>query len=445
MINLSDLKFVPLTAEAVYRYMWSPPSFNATPACAAASAAVPGAPAPPARDAATGRRGHINAWPLARPGYKGCAAHDFGGVTPAQAQDAFILEFSTRHYGGVAGPAAAALYGAYFNISYMANAVPGQATKADQYMGSRLRDLIGAVSNKDTAVADECAGVAAANLPFVSALLNDGVLPLAATVPAGAPLRFFQSHLMAQAYIHYAHLVAFQAGARAVYASVAGDAPSVAANLTLALAALDSLLDALRAAEGTGVWHGSLAADGWTWCWGSRQVIAAQLARVQGRVLASVPSNPYPDYEIMNYEAKRANDPVAMPTFPLATYNASIAWDAVPRFACAGDIPPARRAAPPRGGAGGAAPACVSTWVGVNITASTAVGFFTATYAGPGARTAPRTIRYTLDGSAPTPASAAYAGPFAVAASATVRARSFDDATGAGLGPESAALVTLNN
>ena len=35
MINLSDLKFVPLTAEAVFRYEWSPAAFNASARCLA--------------------------------------------------------------------------------------------------------------------------------------------------------------------------------------------------------------------------------------------------------------------------------------------------------------------------------------------------------------------------------------------------------------------------
>jgi len=141
----------------------------------------------------------------------------------------------------------------------------------------------------------------------------------------------------------------------------------------------------------------------------------------------------------MTYEFTNANDPVAMPTFPFAGFNASVAFDAVPRFACAGDIPPAGA----RAAAGASAAACTSTWVGATLTGAADVGLFVSHYSGPGARAGTRTIRYTLDGSVPTSSSQAYSAPFSLAANCTVRARSFDDATGAGVGPESAADVTL--
>ena len=438
MINLSDLKFVPLTAEAVYRYMWSPASFNASSACKRAF----GVGEPVVRDAA-GRRGHIGAWPLPRPGERGCSAADFGGVTPAEAQDAFILEFATRHYGAAAGATAAGLYGRYFNITYMATAVPGQATKADHYLGGQLRSLVSAFAAGGGALksaADECASVAAANLPFVEDLFVNGVAPLAASLPQHTPAsRFFNAHLYAQAGIHHSHLRAFAATAAAAYASLDGDSAAAAANLTVALQAMDDLLAVLRQSEGHGAWHGSTAADGWTWCWGSRQYLSFLLARLQGRVLPALPDNPYPDYEIMTYELTTPNDPTDSPSFPFATFNASIAFDAVPRFACAGDIPPA----PPAASAASAAASCSSTWVGVTLTAPSNVGLFVANYSGPGQRMGTRTIRYTLDGSAPGPASAAYTAPFQLSANCTVRSRSFDDASGAPVGPESAATVVM--
>ena len=443
MINLSDLKFVPLTAEAVYRYLWSPASFNASASCADASVAG-GVPLP--RDVRTGRRGHTGAWPMPRPGHKGCTVQDFGGVTPAQAQEAFILEFSNRHYGAAAGTAAALLYQEYFNISYMANAVPGQATQGDHWLGGQMRSLTGAFEgaiakgdNKSAtlrSVAEKLAGVAAANLPFVTHLYVDGVVPLAATVPAGGPSRFYAAHLAVQSAIHFGHLSAFKATAEAALAWLSGDTAGAAAGVNTALAAFDSLLAVLRAAEGPGAWHGSYAADGWTWCWGSRVSIAHLQASLAGKVIAAVPSNPYPDYAIMGYEFSQPNDPTAVPTFPFATFNATIAWDVVPRFACAADIPGSRISTRANG--------CDSTWVGVTLskgTTSTDVGLFTAPYSGPGAR-APFSVRYTLDGSPVTPTSPMYMGVFKVSAPATVRARSYDDASGAPLGVESSGDVS---
>ena len=439
MINLSDLKFVPLTAEAVFRYMWSPSSFNSSSSCSARSAAVPGAPAGGSRDPATGRRSHVGAWPIARPGHRSCTEADFGGVTPQEAQDKFILEFSSRHY-GAAGAAAAQVYGSYFNISYMASAVPGAATKADHYLGGQLRSLVGAFSAggaKLKSAADECAAVAAGNLPFVSAVWAGAqALGSGGALPAGAATRFYEAHMLAQTGIHFAHVSAFQSTAAAAYAHLAGDNVAAAANVSLALGAMDGLLATLRVAEGVGAWHGSYAADGWTWCWGSRQSLASLLATLTGKVLPPVRSNPYPDYAFMTYELAQANDPLAAPTFPLSAFNGSIAFDAVPRFACAGDIPPA---------SGGGAPsaACTTTWVGANITAAADVGLFVAHYSGPGARASSRSIHYTTDGSEPTTSSPSYSGPFQLGASCTVRSRSFDDASGAPVGPESAATVFM--
>jgi hypothetical protein len=295
MINLSDLKFVPLTAEAVYRYLWSPQSFNSTPACMQNGGAG-GIP----RDPATGRRGHTGAWPLPPPAGCSSPGRAAGIVTPTQAQDAFYLEFSTRHYGSAAaGSAAAALYGQYFNISYMAEAVPGQATKADHYLGGRLRAIVGAFNARDKTLpglAKECGDLARASLPSVGALFNSGVLPFGATLQPGSPaLRFFQSHLLAQTAIHYHHLSAFASMAAGAEALLAGQAGAAAGNVSLALGALDALLGVLRVAEGTGTWHGSYAADGWTWVWGSRQSLSALLAGLQGRRIAGAPENPYPD------------------------------------------------------------------------------------------------------------------------------------------------------
>jgi hypothetical protein len=137
----------------------------------------------------------------------------------------------------------------------------------------------------------------------------------------------------------------------------------------------------------------------------------------------------------MTYETGAPNPPQATPTFPFWSFNASVAWDLVPRFVCAGDLP--------NGVAAG--DSCTSTWVGVNITKPSSVGFFVAPYAGPGSRTTgPSSVRYTLDGSDPSPASQKYSAPFTVSASATVRAQSFEDATGMPLSIVSSAELGLS-
>jgi hypothetical protein len=78
-----------------------------------------------------------------------------------------------------------------------------------------------------------------------------------------------------------------------------------------------------------------------------------------------------------------------------------------------------------------------------SLTAPADVGFFVSPYTGPGARTAPRSVRYTTDGSPAGPSSTLYSAPFQLSANCTVRSRSFDDASGEPLGPESVATVTI--
>ncbi len=476
MINLSDLKFVPLTGEAVFRYLWAPEAFNASARCAAATRAAAGGDGG-SGGGGGGARGPIGAWPLPRAGAAGCTAADFGRVTPDAAAAAFLAEFSERHYGPAAGPAAADLYARYFNISYMAVAVPGSATKADHYLGSRLGKLATAFLRGDSSLeadAKECKAVADGNLDYVDALYNGGVAPFVASLPQGTPQRrFAEAHIGAQAAIHYYHLAAFRAAAAGAFAHMAKDGDAALRNATAALAAMDELLGALRVAEGTGPWHGSYAADGWTWVWGSRQVLSALVAKLAGKTLATAPANPYPDYAIvrrdeaaapppraftkgasnplptptppplqMTYEGP-TNDPILLPTYPFNAFNASVAFDAVPRFACAADVPPGALPPPPAAAPPvAAAAACESTWVGVTLSGAADVALFTAPYNGPGARGAPYTVRYTLDGTAPTAASTAYRAPFSLDASCTVRARAFDDATNAPVAVESSAQVT---
>jgi len=192
MINLSDLKYVPLTAEAVYRYLWSPASFNSSASCFRAS---------PGRDSRTGVRGHIGAWPM--PSHQ-CSAGV--GVTPEQAQDAFFLEFSQRHYGADAGKLAAGLYKQYFNISYMADALPGQATKADHYLGGQLRSLLAAFRDlkKLPSLANTCAGVARDNLREFFFFTRGSLLRRCGTLSqAGPPACPAAPHFYSQLLTHH--------------------------------------------------------------------------------------------------------------------------------------------------------------------------------------------------------------------------------------------------
>jgi len=201
---------------------------------------------------------------------------------------------------------------------------------------------------------------------------------------------------------------------------------------------MDALLAVLRTSEGSGVWHGSYAADGWTWIWGSRVTLSTQLAALKGNSVAPAPENPYPDYEIMTYETDEPNPPTGTPTFPFSSFNASVAFDLVPRFVCAGDIPPTAATSPTTTSSSSS---CNSTWVGVSISSPSLVGFFTAQYKarGSGLRTA---VFYTTDGSNPTPSSGIeYSQPFTVSGPATITAATFDKDSGDALSTASVGVV----
>lgn len=103
--------------------MWNPDAFNSSTRCGG------GALIEEARIYAElgatrlgGRRGPTGWWATA-PHAPGCSSAPRGTegiVTPQEAQDAFLLAFAQRHYGGGANasvPAAvAAMYKAYFNM-----------------------------------------------------------------------------------------------------------------------------------------------------------------------------------------------------------------------------------------------------------------------------------------------------------------------------------------
>lgn len=424
MINSSDSKFVPITFEAVYRYMYSPQSFNASSSCY-------DLPPPEARSAGrrVGRRGPVGWWPMPRAGCK-----ETGSVTPQQAQDAFLLEFATRHYSrpenATALPAAAAnIYGRYFNISYQSSDNGNDV--GDHYLGTTLRNLIAPfeaavdAGNRPASLGTTAQGLAtfaAQNLPFVSQLFADASA-LQPYIAPGAASTFYAGHVMAQVGISYYHLLAFQATSAAAFAYLDGNTAGTVGNLTQAVDAFNSLLAVLRTAEGTGAWRGVYRADGWTWMWGSRAQLVHLLAHVQGQHQVVAPNNPYPDYAFMTYECG-ANTLTGCPSFPFspARYNASFTWDAMPRVTCASDVP----GSPVPG-----SKACSTTFAGITFSgASAQVGMFAA----PLPQRAPLVIRYTLDGSLPSPTNGlVYSQFITVTGNTTVTAQSFDAATNAAL------------
>jgi Chitobiase/beta-hexosaminidase C-terminal domain len=125
----------------------------------------------------------------------------------------------------------------------------------------------------------------------------------------------------------------------------------------------------------------------------------------------------------MTYECngKGNNHPTACNTYPFSTFNASVSWDLAVRVSCGKDVP--AEAFPPS--AGGATGDCSSTFTGATIKSASDIGLFVAP--NPRRERAPWSLRYTLDGSAPTASSASYATFFKVAGNTTVRAQAFRD------------------
>jgi len=451
MINVSDLRQVPLTAEGVFRYLWSPAAFNATAGGCASQPSGALWPMPAALDPDSGA--------------VACALT----ASPRAAQELFVADFARRRLGAGAGgsdavaAAAADVYARYFNLSYMRVEFP----RGDHFFGTTLRGLLGplqaaaAARRFDPALAaaaQPLLGFAAANLGDLDALFNGAVLPLQARI-AAAPgggaagaAGFFAAHAVAQTAIHFFHTAALGALGRAAVAWAGGDAPGAGANASQALAALDACLDYLRLGEGGGVWRGMYAAESWTWVVGSRAQLAQLVATVAGSGHAAPPADVYADSAIMAYECggRGGRTAAGCAGFPLAAFNASVAWDVLVRITCAADAPPPQAGAPPapapaqppRGLAGDG---CTTTVMGATFTGPAAqialfapVGAARAAAGGVSAVT----VRYTTDGGAVDGASPAYAGPFAVAGDATtVRARAFD-AQGAPLAAENAATVT---
>lgn len=487
--------------------MWNPNDFNNT-GIKALTAQDGGVKSGGRR---TGPRGPVGWWPAAsNPATWASQAHmdeafgvsasgvevaasssGAGTITPQQAQDTYLLEFMTRHFGSSSNasvPAAAAdVWGRYMNISYMAiddaNANPNNV--GDHYLGSTLRSLMepyqtavdsGTKPNSQLQpIINTLRAFSQANLPFVSDLFDNRVLPLQPYIPAGQPAAFYSAFVVMQVAVHYHHLIAFAAMADSATAYLAGDTASAIANATTAMNALDAMLGYMRQGEGNGLWRGSFATEAWTWCWGSRAEASHLVFHLQGQHNAAAPSNPYPDYYFMRYECENANDPTACSSFPLHNYNASIGWDAVVRIQCAPTqagvdasggvsaavMPPAAAASSSRslrlkGTTSNkkallpthvSAGSCSTTWVGVQVTGatSTTVELYAPInplrYGPAGAgQAAAVTVHYTLDGTDPTFASPTYTAPFVVNVNATISARAFDG-SGVALAPTAVGLV----
>lgn len=472
MINLSDIKQVPLTAEAVFRYLWNPAAFNAT---SADCPVQPGTVTDPVMKSAgrrIGPRGPVGWWPspaaLAVNGstIDGCSLT----VTPLQAETNFFLEFATRHYGTPTNatglPAAvASIHANYFNLPYLTPVWP----MGDHYFGTTMRQLLqtfqGDVqsnNHNDGNLYRSAQGMmyfADGNLSPLSTLFNDFVLPLQASIAPGGPSNMYAHHIVAQIAIHYYHTQAFQTLASAVMAWNANNIAATEANVSATLQYLDTCLDYMRAGEGQGRWSGMYATETWTFVVGTRGRVAFLLGTLRGTVIPQPQPDVYADGSFMNYECPQ-HDMIACNTFPLSAFNATIAWDVMVRITCAQDAPTTKpgllssskvvktaikhvhvedKLHPSR-----TQVFCSTGLMGVTYGgSSTNVALFTAFSTKYRGQNAPLpVIRYTLDGSSVEPGSTLYTVPFTVTGNVTVKARAFDSVSATPYASESLALIS---
>jgi hypothetical protein len=437
MINLSDMKQIPLTAEGVYRYLWNPAAFNASYAgCPSQPASI--SVESPSASRRQGPRSSVGFWPM-----PSSLDPDTGSVscllttTPEIAQVNYIFEFTARHYSSPANATVsrdiAEIHALYFGSPYMSLPFP----QGDHFFGTSLRGVLGpfqtAVNSKtfDPAIGRDAApllGFADQNLKSLEILFLDRVLILQPFVPAGGPSSMYASHVVAQISIHYYHTVAFRALGNAAVAWSLGSVDEAAANATAALAAIDTCLDYLRLGEGNGIWRGMYAAETWTWVIGTRGQIAVLAASIQGLSHPAGPQDVYADNAMMQYECSGHTKNACL-SFPLSVFNASIAWDVMVRITCANE-----------------GPSCSTTVVGITYSGNSAlIELITPLNPMRGSSFPTPVIRFTVDGTPVTPASPIYSGPFTYSAGTLpIRAQAFDAVLGTPYLAENIATMTQN-
>jgi len=384
--NLSDILPCLMTSEAFMRMAWDPAPYVEGDAAAAALA-------------------FYTAWGARNFGLAPAAAAEFGALWSAYFAAPFIQ-------GGEADNLIAGLLadvGSEAAADVAASGGVGPKTKADA--ASALARVGGAATP----------AVLLAVLARAQALLDSG----AVAEPRAA---FFAAHTLVGVATTALSAQAVQQLDAAVQALASGDGAGAAAGAQAAVAALDALFALRRLGEATGggKWHGFFMGDKLSDMQRARKALRAfaeALAAPRGAPLVIVP--PHDWYGFEGYLAAfAANFPTQrfVPEYNLATYaRVNCVTSQVDAGVCANSA---------FGGAfAPGAGAAVTLQVMTSQTlppAAAAAGAAAAEAAGQ------LVVRYTLDGSAPTAASPAYAAgqpikldAAAVAGVATVRAQAF--------------------
>ena len=186
----------------------------------------------------------------------------------------FLKKWSLVQYGDAVADEAAALYADYFNIPHVHDGL------SDEWIGALLGNLggggaqalhsQGTIDNATKSAAAKALAQVQASLPACAAL-HSGALALAAKVPSRRQ-QFYRRHMLwNSACQHFGavaiselsqSLLAFADDPYTEFGATSARATTAAiAHANASLAALDSLFEAQRAAEGSGEWSGLFYGD----------------------------------------------------------------------------------------------------------------------------------------------------------------------------------------
>jgi hypothetical protein len=235
LVNVSDVRPVPLSTDCVMRWGW-----NADP---------------------------------------------YLGQTDEVNMDRMLVEWSRRQFGDGIGPEVAGIYRDYFTMPYM----DGSSRKGEHWIHRCLRRLVTKVHPLISAgkpLDPEVLGMAAEWLPFSSEnrkavqLLWGKAEALTSRIPADRR-DFYQSHVLVQIQIHLQSLASLQAACKAALAYQEEERPVAIEHASEALAACDRLQTAMRKAE-YGKWAAWYAGERFIDLQRTRLVLLDLLAALQG-------------------------------------------------------------------------------------------------------------------------------------------------------------------
>lgn len=402
--NVSDLRPVPLTTAALMALVWDPePFFNAS--------------------------------------------------SPAVAAADFTARFAAQQLhlpGGAANPTAAAfagLWARFFALPYIyaglsdnfyANELRNQAYKGSQGVSASGKVDPGVVSDARKAVAALSNGSDASGASVVAAL--DQLLADArALAPSIPPSRvgWYTSHTLTQFGLHAACGHALVALRDALVAGAEGDWAGARTAGATALDSANGVLGALRtgeAASAPDTWRGLYAGDFLVDLQVARDSILRLVAALEAPG-AALPLPPVDNSELWyKWDRVWQGAPAVAAAYPLSQrFDPDVAFSRMVRTNCVfSDVDAGRCETSPTGG----------VWKrgsGAGVTLQILTSQTVDVGSGGGGDPSPLTIRYTTDGTAPTPTSPSYTTAIKLDSIGgdlvTVSAAPFDKATGAMAGP----------